>query len=215
MDRIEFNKIAKKIQSRLSRKGIAVSLEDLRNHMETMEDFSQETELKIEQYWVNTMSKPVLTNNESSDLSQNEQGMVDQSSDRAPDLSNLATIQKTENLVARAAQKLDLTLTKDEIRDLASEFTEGYSVAIEDSERVLKLLRDWILHQERLAAIQLEQLQNELEDVVTESHERTHKRVKGLLATSKERQSDYLDRHKKEMESIYHFFGELMPGTEW
>ena len=214
MDRIEFNKIAKKIQSRLSRKGIAVSLEDLRNYMETMEDFSQETELEIEQYWVDACSKPVLTN-ESSDLSQNEQGMVDQSSDRTDNLSNLATVEKTENLVARAAQKLDLTLTKDEIRDLASEFTEGYSVAIEDSERVLKLLRDWILHQERLAAIQLEQLQNELEDVVTESHERTHKRVKGLLATSKERQSDYLDRHKKEMESIYHFFGELMPGTEW
>ena len=214
MERIEFNKIAKKIQSRLSRRGVSVSLEDLRNHMETMEDFSQETELEIEQYWVDACSKPVLTN-ESSDLSQNEQGMVDQSSDRTDNLSNLATVEKTENLVARAAQKLDLTLTKDEIRDLASEFTEGYSVAIEDSERVLKLLRDWILHQERLAAIQLEQLQNELEDVVTESHERTHKRVKGLLATSKERQSDYLDRHKKEMESIYHFFGELMPGTEW
>lgn len=157
----------------------------------------------------------ILVAQNSTAIAKSEQSMVHQSGDRAPDSSNLATIEKTETLVARAAQKLDLTLTKQEVKDLASEFTEGYSVAIEDSERVLKLLRDWILHQERLAAIQLEQLQNELEDVVTQSHARTHKRVKGLLATSKERQSDYLDRHKKEMESIYHFFGELMPGTEW
>lgn len=200
MDRIEFNKIAKKIQSRLSRRGVSVSLEELRNHMESYSELNQESEIEIEQYWFDSMSKPVPSN---------------ESSDRAPDPSNLATIEKTETLVAKAAQKLDLTLTKDEIKDLASEFTDGYSVAIQDSERVLKLLRDWILHQERLAAIQLERLQNELEDTVTESHARTHKRVKGLLATSKERQSDYLDRHKKEMESIYHFFGELMPETKW
>lgn len=156
----------------------------------------------------------LITQNATS-ISKSENSMVDKSSDRATTQSNLATIEKTETLVANAAQKLDLTLTKDEIRDLASEFTDGYSVAVQDSERVLKLLRDWILHQERLAAIQLERLQNELEDTVTESHARTHKRVRGLLATSKERQSDYLDRHKKEMDAIYHFFGELMPGTEW
>ena len=177
--------------------------------METIDQLNQESETEIEQYWIDFMSKPVPTNNEFSDRS------VTQSSDRAPDPSSLATIKKTESLVAKAAQKLDLTLTKDEIKDLASQFTDGYSVAIQDSERVLRLLRDWIIHQERLAAIQLERLQNELEDTVAESHARTHKRVKGLLATSKERQSDYLDRHKKEMDAIYHFFGELMPGTEW
>ena len=155
----------------------------------------------------------LITQNATS-ISKSEDSMVHQSSDRAPDPSSLTTIQKTETLVARAAQKLDLTLTREEVKDLASEFTEGYSIAIEDGERVLKLLRDWILHQERLAAIQLERLQNELEDTVTESHERTHKRVRGLLTSTKERQSDYLDRHKKEMDAIYHFFGELMPETK-
>ena len=157
----------------------------------------------------------ILVTQNSSAVAKKEQGIVHQSGDRAPDPSNLATIEKTETLVARAAEKLDLTLTRDEIKDLASEFTEGYSVAVEDGERVLKLLRDWILHQERLAAIQLERLQNELEEVVTQSHERTHKRVRGLLTSTKERQSDYLDRHRKEMDAIYHFFGELMPETKW
>jgi len=168
--------------------------------MESYTELNQESEIQIEQYWLDTMSKPLPSN---------------QSSDRAPGLSTLASVPKTETLVARAAEKLDLTLTKEEVKDLASEFTDGYSVAIQDSERVLKLLRDWILHKERLAAIQLERLQNELEDVVTQSHERTHKRVRVLLTSTKERQSDYLDRQKKEMDAIYHFFGELMPGTEW
>ena len=199
MDRIEFNKIAKKIQSRLSRRGVSVSLEDLRNHMETIDQLNQESEMEVEQYWIDFMSKPVPRN---------------ESSDRTTTQSTLATVEKTETLVARAAQRLDLTLTKEEVKDLASEFTDGYSVAIEDGERVLKLLRDWILHQERAAAIQLERLQNELEEVVTESHARTHKRVKGLLTSTKERQSDYLERHRKEMDSIYHFFGELMPKVD-
>lgn len=197
MDRIELNKIAKKIQSRLSRRGVSVTLEDLRNYMESFDELNEESESKIEQYWFDSLSKPTLTNNESSVSTANP--------------SNLATVEKTESLVARAAKKLDLTLTKDEIKDLAAEFTDGYSVAIEDSERVLKLLGEWILYQERAATIQLQRLQDELEDTVTESHERIHKQVRGLLTNTKERQKDYLDRHKKEMESIYHFFGELMP----
>ena len=156
----------------------------------------------------------ILVTQNSSAVAKKEQGIVHQSGDRAVTQSSLTTVEKTENLVARAAEKLDLTLTREEVKDLASEFTNGYSIAVEDGERVLKLLRDWILHQERLAAIQLERLQNQLEDTVAESHARTHKRVKGLLATSKERQSDYLDRHKKEMDAIYHFFGELMPKVD-
>lgn len=192
MDRIELNKIAKKIQSRLSRKGIAVSLEELRNYMETIDDLNQEAEFEIEQYWFNAMSKPVLTN-ESSDIT---------------------TAKKTtETMVATAATELQLSLSKQEIADIASEFTNGYKQVIDDVSVVLELLKKWINHQETTTAIEIERLHGELSQAISGSHNRTAQRVKGLLESTKKTQVDFMSIHNEEIDKIHDFFSGLMAGT--
>ena len=192
MERIEFNKIAKKIQSRLSRKGIAVSLEDIRNHMETIDDLNQEAEMEIEQYWVDIMSKPVLTN-ESSDIT---------------------TVKKTtENMVATAATELQISLTKEQIAEIANDFSHGYTKVINDVSVVLELLKKWINHQETTTAIEIERLHGELNQAISGSHNRTSQRVKGLLNSTKKNQADFLSIHNEEIDKIHDFFTGLMAGT--
>ena len=189
MERIEFNKIAKKIQSRLSRKGIAVSLEDIRNHMETMDELNQESEMEIEQYWVDACSKPVLTN-ESSDIT---------------------TVKKTtENMVATAATELQISLTKEQIAEIANDFSHGYTKVISDVSVVLELLKKWIIHQETTTANEIERLHGELSQAISGSHNRTAKRVKGLLESTKKTQADFLSIHNQEIDEIHDFFSGLM-----
>ena len=193
MERIEFNKVAKKIQSRLSRKGIAVSLEDIRNHMETIDELNQETELEIEQYWVNTMSKPVLTTNESTDIT---------------------TVKKTtETMVATAATELKLSLSKQEIAEIANDFSHGYTKVINDVSVVLELLKKWVNHQETTTAKEIERLHKELIHAVSGSHNRTAQRVQGLLESTKKNQADFLSMHNAEIDEIHDFFSGLMAGT--
>lgn len=188
-NRIEFNKVAKKIQSRLSRRGITVSLEDLRNHMETIDELNQEAELEIEQYWVNTMSKPVLTN-ESSDLT---------------------TIKKTtETMVATAATELQISLTKEQIAEIANDFSHGYKKVISDVSVVLELLKKWVNHQETTTATEIERLHEELNQAISGSHNRTSKRVKGLLESTKKTQVDFMSIHDEEIDKIHDFFADLM-----
>ena len=194
MDRIEFNKIAKKIQSRLSRKGVAVSLEDIRNHMETMDDLNQESETEIEEYWINTMSKPVLTTNESSDITRVKK--------------------TTENMVATAATELKLSLSKQEITEIANDFSHGYTKVINDVSVVLELLKKWINHQETTTAAEIERLHVELNQTISGSHNRTAKRVKGLLESTKKNQADFLVMHNAEIDEIHNFFTGLMAGTQ-
>lgn len=192
MDRIEFNKVAKKIQSRLSRKGIAVSLEDLRNQMETMDELNQESEIEIEQYWVDIMSKPVLTN-ESSDIT--------------------TVKQTTETMVATAATELQISLTKEQIAEIANDFSHGYTKVIDDVSVVLELLKKWINHQETTTAAEIERLHGELNQAISGSHNRTAQRVKGLLESTKKTQVDFMSIHNEEIDKIHDFFSGLMAGT--
>ena len=193
MDRIEFNKVAKKIQSRLSRKGVTVSLEDLRNHMETMDELNQESEMEIEQYWFNTMSKPVLTTNESTDIT---------------------TVKKTtETMVATAATELQISLTKQQIAEIANDFSHGYTQVIDDVAMVLELLKKWVNHQETTTAAEIERLHGELNQAISGSHNRTAQRVKGLLNSTKKNQADFLSIHNEEIDKIHDFFTGLMAGT--
>ena len=192
MDRIEFNKVAKKIQSRLSRKGVAVSLDEIRNHMESYDELNQELEMEIEQYWFNSMSKPVLT--ESTDIT---------------------TVKKTtETMVATAATELKLSLSKQEIAEIANDFTDGYTKVINDVSVVLELLKKWIVHQETTTAIEIERLHGELSQAISGSHNRTAKRVKGLLESTKKTQADFLSMHNQEIDEIHDFFTGLMAGTQ-
>lgn len=189
MDRIEFNKVAKKIQSRLSRKGVAVSLEDIRNHMETMDELNQESELEIEQYWVDACSKPVLTN-ESTDIT---------------------TVKSTtETMVASAATELQISLTKEQIAEIANDFSHGYTKVISDVSVVLELLKKWINHQETTTAAEIERLHVELSQAISGSHNRTAQRVKGLFDTAKKNQADFLNTHNQEIDEIHDFFTGLM-----
>lgn len=189
MERIEFNKIAKKIQSRLSRKGIAVSLDEIRNHMETIDELNQESEMEIEEYWINTMSKPVLTN-ESSDIT---------------------TVRKTtETMVATAATELQISLTKEQIAEIANDFSHGYKQVISDVSVVLELLKKWVNHQETTTAAEIERLHGELSQAISGSHNRTAQRVKGLLNTTKKNQADFLNTHNQEIDDIHDFFTGLM-----
>lgn len=192
MERIEFNKIAKKIQSRLSRKGVTVSLEDIRNHMETIDDLNQESEMEIEQYWVDIMSKPVLTN-ESSDIT--------------------TVKQTTETMVATAATELQLSLTKQQIAEIANDFSHGYTKVINDVSVVLELLKKWVNHQETTTAAEIERLHGELNQAISGSHNRTAQRVKGLLNSTKKNQADFLSIHNQEIDEIHDFFTGLMAGT--
>lgn len=193
MERIEFNKIAKKIQSRLSRKGIAVSLEELRNYMETIDDLNQEAEMEIEQYWVNACSKPVLTTNESSDIT--------------------TVKQTTETMVATAATELQISLTKEQIAEIANDFSHGYTQVISDVSVVLELLKKWVNHQETTTANEIERLHVELNQTILGSHNRTAQRVRGLLESTKKNQADFLNTHNKEIDEIHDFFSGLMAGT--
>ena len=194
MERIEFNKIAKKIQSRLSRKGVAVSLDEIRNHMESYDELNQELEMEIEQYWINSMSKPVLTTNDSSDIT---------------------TVKKTtETMVATAATELKLSLSKQEIADIANDFTDGYTKVISDVSVVLELLKKWIVHQETTTANEIERLHGELNQAISGSHNRTAKRVKGLFESTKKTQADFLSMHNQEIDDIHDFFTGLMAGTQ-
>ena len=189
MDRIEFNKIAKKIQSRLSRRGVAVSLEDIRNHMETINELNQESEIEIEQYWINACSKPVLTN-ESSDIT---------------------TVKSTtETMVATAATELQISLTKEQIAEIANDFSHGYKKVISDVSVVLELLKKWVDHQETTTANEIERLHGELSQAISGSHNRTAKRVKGLLESTKKNQADFLVIHNQEIDEIHDFFTGLM-----
>ena len=188
MERIEFNKIAKKIQSRLSRRGVTVSLEDLRNHMETMDELNQQAELEIEQYWINAMSKPVLT--ESTDIT---------------------TVKKTtETMVATAATELQISLTKEQIAQIANDFSHGYKKVISDVSVVLELLKKWVNHQETTTAAEIERLHVELNQTISGSHNRTSQRVKGLLESTKKNQADFLSIHNQEIDEIHDFFSGLM-----
>ena len=191
MDRIEFNKIAKKIQSRLSRKGVAVSLDEIRNQMESYDELNQELEMEIEEYWINAMSKPVLT--ESTDIT---------------------TVKKTtETMVATAATELKLSLSKQEIAEIANDFSHGYTKVISDVSVVLELLKKWVNHQETTTANEIERLHVELNQAISGSHNRTAQRVKGLLESTKKNQADFLSIHNQEIDDIHDFFSGLMAGT--
>lgn len=190
MDRIELNKAAKRIQSRLSRQGVTVVLEDVRNQLENHELIDETTEQTIEDYYLDAATKPVVT--------QKQPG------------TNLALKKQSESMVATAARELNISLTKEEISSLAADFSNGYSKVISDVGAVLELLKAWINHQETTAAVEIERLERELIDAVTGSNNRTSQKVKGLLSTTKKTQSDFMDTHKQEMEAINSFFADLM-----
>jgi len=185
MDRIELNKAAKRIQSRLSRQGITVVLEDVRNQLENYEVIDEAVEREVEDYFVDAATKPVLTQ-------------------KQPE-TNLAVKKQSETLVAAAAQELNLSLSKEEIRSLAADFTNGYSEVLSDLGAVLKLLKAWVNHQETTAAVEITRLERELIDAISGSNNRTSERVKGLLSTTRKTQSDFMDTHKQEMDAINSF----------
>lgn len=193
MDRIELNKAAKRIQSRLSRQGVTVVLEDVRTQLENHEVIDETIEQTIEDYFIDAATKPVVT--------QKQPG------------SNLAVKNQSETMVATAAQELNLSLTKEEISSLAADFTNGYSKVLSDVGAVLELLKAWVNHQETTAAVEIDRLERELIDAISGSNNRTSQKVKGLLSTTKKTQSDFMDTHKQEMEAINSFFADLMAGV--
>ena len=192
-DRIETNKAAKRIQSRLTRQGVTVVLEEVRNQLDNYEVIDETVEREVEDYFVDAATKPAVQ--------QHQPG------------TNLTVKKQSESLVAAAARELNLSLSKEEISVLAADFTNGYSEVLGDLGAVLKLLKAWVSHQETSAAIEIERLERELIDSITGSNNRTSERVKGLLSTTRKTQSDFMDTHKQEMASINSFFADLMAGV--
>ena len=192
-DRIELNKAAKRIQSRLTRQGVTVVLEEVRNQLDNYELIDEATEREVEDHFIDAATKPVVQ--------QHQPG------------SNLAVKKESETIVAAAARELNLSLTKEEISFLAADFTNGYSEVLTDLGAVLKLLKGWVNHQETTAATEIERLERELIDAITGSNNRTSERVKGLLSTTKKTQSDFMATHKREVNEINSFFADLMAGV--
>lgn len=194
MDRIELNKMAKRIQSRLSRQGVSVTLDIIRDKLELFSTLDDETERLVEDNILDDATKPTVSVNTHQNI--------------------ISVIEQSQEMVANAAQTLDLSLTHQEIKDLAEDFTHGYSIPICDTQEAIKLLKDWITHQERTASIQLAKIEQELRGHMFESQQRIHTQIRGLVSNTKKQQTEYLARHRQEMDSIYSFFREIMPGTK-
>jgi hypothetical protein len=208
LDRIEFNKSAKKIQSRLSRQGISVVLDSIRIELGNQLDYrggelTETVEQIVEDYFLDAATKPVTT--------QQHPGTELVVETPKPNSTNaLAIKEQSQELVAAAAKKLDLSLSKQEIADIAADFSNGYTTQLNDVELVLGMLKKWVNHQESVAAATIERLETELTDAINGSHSRTANRVKGLLATTRKNQADFMADHKQSMEEINSFFATLM-----
>lgn len=207
LDRIEFNKSAKKIQSRLSRQGVSVVLDAIRIELGNQLDYhggelTETIEQLVEDYFVDAATKPVINQQ------QPGSNLVLETSKPAPH-NALAIKQQSQDMVAAAAKKLDLSLSKQEIADIAADFTSGYQTQLNDVELVLGMLKKWVNHQESVAAATIERLETELTEAISGSHSRTASRVKGLLATTRKNQADFMADHKQSMEEINSFFATL------
>jgi len=208
MDRIDFNKSAKKIQSRLSRQGVSVVLDQVRIELGNQLDYhggeiSESVEQLVEDYFLDAATKPVTTQQ------QPGSNLVLETPKPAPS-SSLAIKEQSQELVAAAAKKLDISLSKQQLSDIAADFTNGYQIQLSDVELVLGMLKRWVNHQELTAAATLERLETELTDAINGSHSRTANRVKGLLATTRKNQADFLADHQRSMAEINDFFATLM-----
>jgi hypothetical protein len=208
LDRIEFNKSAKKIQSRLSRQGVSVVLDAIRIELGNQLDYhggelTETIEQLVEDYFADAATKPVINQQ------QPGSNLVLETS--KPNSTNaLAIKQQSQDMVAAAAQKLDISLSKQELADIAADFSNGYTTQLNDVELVLGMLRKWVNHQESVAAATIERLETELTEAISGSHSRTASRVKGLLATTRKNQADFLSDHQRSMEEINDFFATLM-----
>lgn len=208
LDRIEFNKSAKKIQSRLSRQGVTVVLDDIRVELGNQLDYhggelTQEVEQLVEDYFLDAATKPVINQQ------QPGSNLVLETSKPAPS-SSLAIKEQSQELVAAAAKKLDISLSKQELADIAADFTNGYQTQLNDVELVLGMLKKWVNHQESVAAATIERLETELTEAISGSHSRTASRVKGLLSTTRKNHADFMSDHQRSMEEINDFFATLM-----
>ena len=211
LDRIDFNKTAKKLQSRLSRQGVSVVLEDIRIELGNQLDYhggelTESVEQIVEDYFLDAATKPVTTQQ------QPGSNLVLETPKPAPH-NALAIKQQSQDMVAAAAKKLDISLSKQELADIAADFTNGYQTQLNDVELVLGMLRKWVNHQETVAAATIERLEAELTEAINGSHSRTASRVKGLLATTRKNQADFMADHKQSMEEINDFFSDLMQGV--
>ncbi|MFM6307334.1 MAG: hypothetical protein ACKPGB_03515, partial [Dolichospermum sp.] len=118
--------IAKRIQSRLSRQGVKVSLGEVKSQCElTINDIDNPTEnelLTVQEYFINNASQLVVIDDINTASIQNIDSNSDDGDDSA--IAPLATTTKNE-LIASTANSLGIELSTADIENIADNFDAG------------------------------------------------------------------------------------------
>ncbi|MFM6530203.1 MAG: hypothetical protein ACKPHW_05430 [Microcystis panniformis] len=157
--------IAKRIQSRLSRQGVKISLGDVKSQCELMiNDIDNPTEnelLTVQEYFINNASQLVVIDDISND------GVIATPNETINEPAPLATTNKSE-LVANTAGSLGIELSTTEIDHIANNFDNSSDDFTETLEQVKSAIIAYVQHKIASNNQKINEVVNEIGDVIAD-----------------------------------------------
>ncbi|MFM6078135.1 MAG: hypothetical protein ACKPCI_06370 [Dolichospermum sp.] len=157
--------IAKRIQSRLSRQGVKVSLGEVKSQCElTINDIDNPSEnelLTVQEYFINNASQLVVIDDISND------GVIATPNKAINEPALLAAANKSE-LVANTANSLGIELSTTEIDHIADNFDNSSDDFSQTLEQVKLAIISYVQHKVQLNNQQITDTINEIGDVIAD-----------------------------------------------
>ncbi|MFM5887531.1 MAG: hypothetical protein ACKOQS_04455 [Dolichospermum sp.] len=157
--------IAKRIQSRLSRQGVKVSLGDVKSQCELMiNDIDNPSEIEliaVQEYFIDNASQLVVIDDISND------GVIATPNETINEPALLAAANKSE-LVANTANSLGIELSTTEIDHIADNFDNSSDDFSQTLEQVKLAIISYVQHKVQLNNQQITDTINEIGDVIAD-----------------------------------------------
>ncbi|MFM5993319.1 MAG: hypothetical protein ACKO9U_01845 [Dolichospermum sp.] len=157
--------IAKRIQSRLSRQGVKVSLGEVKSQCELMiNDIDNPSEIEliaVQEYFINNASQLVVIDDISND------GVIATPNETINEPALLAAANKSE-LVANTANSLGIELSTTEIDHIADNFDNSSDDFSQTLEQVKLAIISYVQHKVQLNNQQITDTINEIGDVIAD-----------------------------------------------
>ncbi|MFM6203755.1 MAG: hypothetical protein ACKPE1_32280, partial [Dolichospermum sp.] len=156
---------AKRIQSRLSRQGVKVSLGEVKSQCELMiNDIDNPSEIEliaVQEYFINNASQLVVIDDISND------GVIATPNETINEPALLAAANKSE-LVANTANSLGIELSTTEIDHIADNFDNSSDDFSQTLEQVKLAIISYVQHKVQLNNQQITDTINEIGDVIAD-----------------------------------------------
>ncbi|MFM6845719.1 MAG: hypothetical protein ACKPKS_18340, partial [Dolichospermum sp.] len=157
--------IAKRIQSRLSRQGVKVSLGEVKSQCELMiNDIDNPSEIEliaVQEYFIDNASQLVVIDDISND------GVIATPNETINEPALLAAANKSE-LVANTANSLGIELSTTEIDHIADNFDNSSDDFSQTLEQVKLAIISYVQHKVQLNNQQITDTINEIGDVIAD-----------------------------------------------